>query len=65
MTGFASCPVRLTVDDIERLIADSMDAIHRMNTRRRIKCNCGCGVIYLTAQAYFRHMNHPVTGGAA
>lgn len=43
------------MDDVQRLLEESLDAIHRQNTRRPIRCLCGCGVIYLNAVEYFRH----------
>jgi hypothetical protein len=46
------------MDDIGRLLEESIDAIHRQNTRRPIHCLCGCGVTYLNAAEYFRH-RHP------
>ena len=49
------------VDDVTRLLEDSMDAIHRENTRRPIRCMCGCGLIFMTAREYFRHA-HPSAG---
>ena len=49
------------MDDVTRLLEDSMDAIHRENTRRPIRCMCGCGLIFMTAREYFRHA-HPSAG---
>lgn len=48
-------------DNIARLLEESLDAIHRQNTHRPIRCMCGCGVVFLTAPEYFRH-RHPSSG---
>lgn len=46
------------MDEVQRFLEDSLDAIHRQNTRRGIRCDCGCRVTFMTARQYFRH-RHP------
>ena len=46
------------MEDIGRLLTESLEAIHKQNTRRGIRCMCGCGITFLTAREYFHHV-HP------
>lgn len=57
-------------DDLGTLLIDSIEAIHRENTRRPIHCRYCPGLWFLKAEALFRHHarhhgNHPSLGGAA
>ena len=49
------------MDDIEELLEESVDVIHRTNKGKGYQCrHCGCW--FLTATSYFKHA-HPTTGG--
>ena len=54
-------------DDLGPLLIDSIDAIHRQNTRRPIHCMNCVGVYFMRADDYFkhraRHHTHPTKGG--
>lgn len=58
-------------DDLGPLLIESIEAIHRQNTRRPIHCRYCLGLTFLTADALFKHRarvhTHPSTGrdGAA
>lgn len=60
----------MTDDDLGPLLIDSIEAIHKENTRRPIHC-AYCGVTFLKANVYFKHRAHRHThptagrGGAA
>lgn len=50
-------------DDLGPLLIESIEAIHRENTRRPIHCS-GCDLTFMKAAAYFEHRsrhNHPST----
>jgi len=58
------------MDDIGQLLIDSLEAIHRQNTRRPIHCKLCFGLVFLTADDLLRHQasrhgHHPARGGGA
>ena len=54
----------MTDDRVGKHLADSLDAVHRQNTGRPIRCMCGCGLVFIgptSAIQYFQHVaqQHP------
>ena len=60
---------RRKVDDLGPLLIESLEAIHRENTRRPIHCQYCPGLIFLSADGLFKHRayehTHPSRGGDA
>ena len=54
-------------DDLGPLLIESLEAIHRQNTRRPIHCRLCPGLVFMTADALFQHRayahTHPTAGG--
>ena len=51
-------------DRVQKHLADSLDAVHRQNTGRPIRCMCGCRLVFIgptSAIQYFQHVaqQHP------
>lgn len=55
--------------DLGPLLIESLEAIHRQNTRRPIHCQYCPGLIFMTADGLFRHRalehTHPSRGRTA